>query len=129
MEFIAEIILQFLGEMLLQVLVELFVELGFHSLADSLKRPRRPARSAIGFTLWGLIAGGISLLFFPTSPIEEPMLRAANLVVTPLAIGVAMMLIGKLRARKGQELVALDRFGYAFAFAFAMALVRFIWAA
>jgi hypothetical protein len=40
-----------------------------------------------------------------------------------------MMLLGWFRLKKGQELVRLDRFGYAFVFAFAMALVRFIWAA
>ena len=39
-----------------------------------------------------------------------------------------MVLVGRVRQKKGQNLVRLDRFGYAFVFAFAMALVRFIWA-
>ena len=37
-----------------------------------------------------------------------------------------MMLVGRLRDRRGSALVKLDRFGYAFIFAFAMAIVRFV---
>ena len=128
MEFVFEVILQFLGELLLQALVEVFAELGYHSVADTLKRPRKPALSIIGFTIWGAIAGGISLWIFPTSPIDDPLLRQLNLIATPAACGLVMMLVGKIRLKKGQDLVRLDRFGYAFVFAFAMALVRFIWA-
>lgn len=129
MELIFEIIFQFLGELVLQALFELLAELGFHGLADTLKRPRRPALSTVGFALWGAIAGGASLLIFPTSHIHDPMFRIWNLVLTPVALGLLMMLIGKFRRRKGQGLVRLDQFGYAFVFAFAMALVRFVWAA
>jgi hypothetical protein len=39
-----------------------------------------------------------------------------------------MRLIGKLRERRGQTLVGLDRFFYAFTFALAMTLVRFTFA-
>ena len=129
MEFVFEIIFQLLGEFLLQAFAELLAELGFHSLANTFKRPRNPLLSTIGFTLCGLLAGGISLWIFPTSHIHDPMFRTLNLIVTPLAIGLAMMLVGELRRRKGQDLVRLDQFGYAFVFAFAMALVRYIWAA
>jgi hypothetical protein len=116
MEFIFEIILQFLGELLLQMVFELLIELGFHGMADTVKKPRDPVLSSIG----------ISLLIFPASLIHSANLRAINLVATPLAIGAIMMLIGKARDRKGQTLVKLDRFGYAFAFAFSMSLVRFV---
>jgi hypothetical protein len=129
MEFIFEVILQFFGEILLQIFFELLAELGLHSLANTWKRPRNAVLSTIGFVLWGAIAGGISLLIFPASPISNPDLRALNLFITPIVIGVIMMMIGKLRDKKGQNLVRLDRFGYAFLFAFAMALTRFIWAA
>jgi hypothetical protein len=76
----------------------------------------------------GIVAGGISLLVFPTSHIHDPMFRKLNLVVAPLALGLVMMLIGQIRQKKGQDLVRLDQFGYAFLFAFAMAVVRYIWA-
>ncbi len=126
MELIFELLLQFLGEILLQLLFELLSELGLRSLADTVGKPRHPILSTIGFLLWGAIAGAISLWILPFSPIRNPDLRVLNLIVTPVAIGGVMMLIGMTRTRKGQLLVKLNRFGYAFAFAFAMALVRFL---
>lgn len=125
MEFFFEILFQFLGEMAVQMLFELLAEIGVHSMADTLKKPRNPVLSGIGFLLWGALAGGISLIVLPHSAITNPVLRKANVLVTPLAVGTVMMLIGRRRGRLGQTLVRLDRFGYAFAFALAMALVRY----
>jgi hypothetical protein len=128
MEFIFEIALQFLGEILLQVIFEFLAELGVRSLADTLKRPKNAVLSTLGFVLWGALAGGISLLILPQSPISSPVFRKLNVLVTPLVAGGVMMLVGRQRGKRGQSLVRLDRFGYAFAFAFAMAIVRYIWA-
>jgi hypothetical protein len=128
MEFLFEMVFQFVGEILLQACFELLAELGVRSLEDTFRKPRNPVLSTIGFLIWGSIAGAVSLLFFPRSPIAEPMLRQLNLIVTPLAIGIVMTMVGRVRLKKGQSLVRLDQFGYAYTFAFAMALVRFIWA-
>jgi hypothetical protein len=128
MEFISEIVLQFLGEILLQVGFEFLAELGVHGLANTLKGPKNPVLSTVGFIIWGAMAGGISLLVLPHSSITNPVLRKCNVLVTPLVAGVVMMLIGRQRGEKGQPLVGLDRFGYAFAFAFVMAIVRYFWA-
>jgi hypothetical protein len=127
MEFIFEILLQFFGEILLQLLFELVAELGLHSLTAPFEKPKNAVLSAIGFALWGAIAGGISLLVFPNSPITSIEFRKVNLILTPLIVGGVMMLIGRERDKRGQILVRLDRFGYAFVFAFTMAVVRFIW--
>jgi hypothetical protein len=116
-----EFILQFLGEALIQGLLEL----GFRSLADVFGKRRNPLLSTIGSCLWGAMAGGISLLIVPNAFIDGRHLRLLNLFLTPVAVGVMMALLGRLRARKGAPLVQLDHFGYAFTFAFAMALVRF----
>ncbi|WP_294121244.1 hypothetical protein [Sphingomonas sp.] len=129
MEIIFEVIFQFLGELLLQIVFQIVAELGFHSLENSLRRRANPAFATIGYILWGLMAGGLSLWILPDSIIEVPVFRVMNLVATPVALGFLMMLIGRLRVRKGQDLVRLDQFGYAFIFAFAMAFVRFVWAA
>jgi len=128
MEFIFEIIVQILGELLLQFVFEFLAELGFHSLEDTFKRSKNPVLSTIGFVLWGAMAGGISLLIFPKSAITNLAFRKINVFVTPLLAGGVMMLIGRQRGKRGQRLVGLDRFGYAFAFAFAMAIVRYAWA-
>ena len=129
MEFVFEALFQFVGEIILQSIVGLLVELGMHSLGDTLRRPRHPIFSIIGFSIWGGIAGGISILIIPNSAITDPMLRMANLFVTPVLVGAVMALIGQARLKRGQVLVRIDRFGYAFTFAFWMAMVRFIWAA
>lgn len=128
MEFIFEIIFQFFAELLISILFEGLSELGLHSLKETFRKPKYPLLSMIGYFLWGAIAGGISLLILPNSFIDYAHLRFANLLLMPVLIGCIMMYIGKVRTRKGQELVKLDRFGYAFCFAFAMVLVRFIWA-
>ncbi len=128
MEFFFEIILQFAGEILLQVITQVAVELGLHSLGETFRRRKHPVWSIVGFTLWGAIAGGLSLLVFPHSAIARPELRTLNIFITPLAVGAVMALIGQTRLRRGQVLVRMDRFGYAFTFAFWMAFVRFVWA-
>ena len=129
MEFIAELILQFLGELLLQLVFESLAKLGFRSLASTVSRPRHPALAIIGFVLWGAIAGGISLWIFPTSPIADVRWRQVNLFLTPVLVGGIMMGIGRRRSKRGQLVVRLDQFSYAFVFAFAMAVVRYVWAA
>lgn len=126
MEFIFEIVLQFLGEILLQVGFEFLAELGAHGLADTLKKPKNPVLSAIGFIVWGAVAGAISLLILPSSVIANPVFRQINVLVTPLVAGGVMMLIGRQRGKRGQSIVRLDRFGYAYAFALAMAVVRYV---
>jgi hypothetical protein len=128
MEFVFEVVLQFLGEILIQIVFEAFSELGFHSLADTFKRPKSAFLSTIGFVLWGTIAGGLSLLIMPKSFISNLGLREANVLITPLVVGGAMTLIGRLRDKRGQDRVGVDRFGYAFVFALSMAIVRFNWA-
>lgn len=127
MELVFELIFQIFGEILLQVLFEILAELGLRVLADPLRKPRTPAFSIVGYTLWGGIAGGMSLVLFPASAIQNPAFRAINLAVTPLAIGAIMALLGRTRDKRGQLLVRLDRFGYAYLFALSMALVRFFW--
>lgn len=124
MEFLFEI----LAELLLQIVFEGLAELGVHGVKDTFRKPRRPFFSTIGFLVWGLLAGGISLWPFPHSFVADKTLRLVNLAITPLLAGLLMLTIGRLRAKRGQELVGLDRFGYAFAFALAMALVRFFFA-
>jgi len=128
LEFIFEALFEFLVELLLQIVIEVLMEFGLHSMKDTFKRPRNPVLSFIGYLLWGALAGGLSLLILRTSPIANPLLRQGNVLAIPLAVGTVMMLIGRGRDSKGQTLVRLDRFGYAFAFAFAMALVRYFFA-
>lgn len=128
MELLFEFLFQFIGEFLLQVIGEVLAELGFHSLAERSKRESNFLFSTLGLLICGAVAGGISLLVMPAMLIAEPSLRLLNLMVTPVLLGLLMVMIGRFRQRRGQKLVRLDRFWFAFVFAWAFAMVRFTWA-
>ncbi|HMN73160.1 MAG TPA: hypothetical protein PKA55_14950 [Rhodoblastus sp.] len=128
METLLEIVAQFVFELLLQAAFEILAEAGFHSLAAPFRTKQSRPLIAAGQALWGLIAGGLSLLAFPDAFLRDAGLRLANLVATPAAAAFVMMLIGRWRGARGQRVIALDQFGYAFVFALAMTSVRYVWA-
>jgi hypothetical protein len=119
-----EFLLELLGELLIQIVVEFLVELGIHSIGEPLRKPPNPWIAAIGYALFGAIIGGLSLLPFPHNLMPEAW-RVANIVLTPLAAGLAMMGMGRWRTRRGDTRLRIDRFGYGYLFALSMALVRY----
>jgi hypothetical protein len=123
-----ELIFELLGEFVLQVIGEALVEIGFHSLAAPFRGPPNPWLAGIGYALLGAILGGVSLLAFPDNLVPGAW-RVANLVATPIAVGAVMALIGAWRARRGQQVLRIDRFAYGYLFALSIALVRFWFAA
>ncbi|BBN87411.1 hypothetical protein [Azospira sp. I09] len=119
-----EIIIQIVGEFLLQAILEVLGELGLRTVAEPFSKPPNPYVAAWGYAIFGLLAGGLSLLLLPHHLVEAGW-RWANLLVTPLAAGLLMSLLGAWRAGRGQTLLRIDRFAYGFLFALALALVRF----
>jgi hypothetical protein len=127
MEALLEVFLQLFGELLIQLFFEGVSEAGAHSFGQRHEgKPVNPFLASIGYVLFGAILGLVSLGLFPSGFITNPTLRVLNLVMTPLLAGGVMILVGKWRRRRNQELVRLDRFGYAFLFALAMAVVRYL---
>ena len=124
MEFIFELLFEIFGELLLQIVLELLFELGLRSLQQPFKKSPNPLLGGIGYALFGAIAGGLSLWWFPQLFITSHAGRIANVVVTPILSGLAMAALGAWRRRREQPTILLDRFAYAFIFAMAMALVR-----
>ncbi len=120
-----EFIFEILGEFLLQVIGEALLEFGFHSLAQPFKKAPNPWLAAIGYFLFGAIFGGISLWIVSSHFVTNETWRIVNLLVTPLAVGVVMSAMGAWRARRGQEVLRIDRFVYGYLFALAFALVRY----
>ena len=119
-----EFIFEMVGEFLLQAILEGLVELGFHSLAEPFRKPPNPWLAAIGYALFGAVAGGLSLLLFPDHLVSGN-LRLANLGVTPIAVGLLMCIMGIWRSRHDQPVLRIDRFAYGYVFALFLALVRF----
>jgi len=129
MEIIAEILLGFIVEVVIPVVGEIAFEVLLHSLGQPfVSRERRiPVLTGIGYFLFGLILGGLSLLIFPRSFVRSERFHGINLLITPVMAGLVMGAIGRWRARHGDTLLRLDSFVYGFVFAFAMALVRFVY--
>ena len=123
-------LLQLLSEILLSAFGELLAELLGRSMSEPFHRPKpvRPWLAAIGYAIFGVVAGAISLWAFPMLFISARWLQVVNLLVSPLLAGVMMERLGAWRETRGQETIALDSFLYGFIFAFAMGLVRFVWA-
>ncbi len=135
MEIISEIIFSFLGyllqfvlEILAQAAFELLAELGVRCMAEPFKRPEpaSPIMAAIGYLIYGAIAGVISLML-PKMFVVSKSLRLANLIITPIACGFVMSSLGRFRERRGDETIRLDTFMYGYLFALSMAVVRYIW--
>jgi hypothetical protein len=125
LEFIFEVV----GELLLQVVGEVLVEFGFQSLAAPFQREPNPWLAALGYTIFGAVVGGLSLLVFPTYLVANPQLRVVNTAVTPVLTGFCMAALGAWRARRGQRVLRIDKFSYGYLFALAFGLVRFWFAA
>lgn len=123
-----EFIVEILGEFLLQVLGEALIELGFHSLAEPFRKPPNPWLAALGYAIFGALAGGLSLLVFPAHLTPAGLPRLANLLLTPLAVGLCMSAMGAWRSKRGDALLRIDTFSYGYLFALTMALVRFLFA-
>ena len=133
MEILAEIfflILQFLAEILLQVFAEWLAEMGVRTAGAPFRREREvnPWLAAFGYAVLGGLAGWLSLVFFPNSFLTSDATRVVNLILSPLAAGVVMSMLGSWRQSRGQDLIRLDRFACGALFAFAMAVIRFFFA-
>ena len=120
MSFLAELLFEFV----IQFVLEILVEIGAHTVKRD-REPMHPAVSVAGYVLLGGLLGWASYLIFPQHLISHPYTRIANLVITPLAVGLALGAVGAWRSKRGTDLVRLDKFAYGYAFALAFALVRF----
>jgi cytochrome bd-type quinol oxidase subunit 2 len=129
-EFIVELIFEFFGDLLLQIVFETLAEAGLHLVrkSDAERAPAAAWKLVVGYTLLGAVVGAISLWVFPHAMAHSHFARVTNLLLAPIASGLAMALVGAWRQRRGQQVLGIDRFAYGYMFALSMAVVRFIWA-
>ena len=125
-EILASLLFSFL-EFLLQLAFSLLVDLGCHSLKQTIAShdQRNPVFAGIGYALLGLIAGFLSLLIFPEPLIRSGRFHGINILVSPALAGLGMAGLGWLMERSGHRRLRIESFAYGFIFALPMALVRF----
>ena len=123
-----EFLFEIAGEFILQIVLEALVELGFHTIAEPFRKTPNPWLATLGYVLLGSVLGGLSLLVFPLHLVGGG-LRVVNLLITPIAAGLLMCLMGVWRARRDQPVLRIDRFAYGYVFALSLALIRFWFAA
>jgi hypothetical protein len=89
-------------------------------------REHSPWVIAIGYLLFGLIAGALSLWLFPDYLIRSTAGRIAYLALGPVAAGAAVAAIGLWRSKRGVPRYGIDRFAYGYLFALSFALLRHV---
>ncbi|HJV33819.1 hypothetical protein [Geomonas sp.] len=126
MDAIFELILSFLWEIFANLLVQFLLELGLRSLAEPFRKSeqRHPVLAFIGCIMLGTLAGYLSLLVFPYQLFHAQHLQGYSLFFVPLASGLTMAGLRKLRERQEKPLLFMDSFTYGYTFAFFMTFVR-----
>lgn len=126
LEFLVELVFEFFGELILQLIAEAFG--GLFKAGWSKARHRKQDLSPMAEAGWsvgtGIAAGVLTLLVVPQLAIRVPWLQALNLVLAPVAAGLA---VERLRAwRESRKAFSAPVFAYAALFGFAFALTRWV---
>lgn len=124
MEVLIELILQFVGELLLQVVFQVLAEVGLRGFRVVASRQANPWVAAVFYVLLGCGVGWISVQLQPSLLLQSRQAQWANLLVTPVLAGLAMVALGAWRRRREQALIRLDGFAYGYLFALSMAVIR-----
>src|SRR5579864_8812498 len=121
---IAEIVLDALLELAAGALADLASRL-ISRLFETLET-ENPVAALSLYVLFGVLAGGCSLVFFPHRLVRPSRIRGISLVVSPLLAGAALSSLGSLLRRRDKLVTRIESFRYGFAFAFGMAFIRFL---
>lgn len=129
-ELLFELLFEIVGDVLLQVVLEALAEVGVHLMRGKTEHPKSTTawRLMVGYTLFGVIVGGLSLLALPHALSHSNAGRTATLLIAPVCAALSTVAIGRIRAKRGQEPAGIDRFMYSYLFALALAVVRHLWA-
>jgi hypothetical protein len=130
-----ELLLELLG-LIVETLLEAFLEYVVAALASLLLRalgavfkgsePQNPALVYLGYCLFGVIFGGISLALFPHPLVHPSKIHGISLLVSPALVGLLMAATGAILRRHQKTVTQLESFSCGFSFAFGLALMRFL---
>jgi hypothetical protein len=130
LEFLLEMLLELAGEFLLELVMAAILDLLLRAIAKVFETFRfaNPVFALASYVLLGVLSGGLSVLVFPHPLVHPSRLHGINLLVSPIATGLAMSLIGSMLSRQDKKVTRIESFGYGFAFAFGIALIRYLFA-
>ena len=122
-----ELLAEFIFELILRILGEAIIVTGLYSMASVFKeyKQRNPYMAFIGYALWGLIIGGISIWILPKHIVKPSKYYGINLILTPIVAGFIMATYGNYKSRLGKIVFKIDSFCYGWVFAFGMSIIRF----
>ncbi len=130
-EAIVEALFGFLIELFIEIVVELLFEGFLYGLTERLNLNTKEFAAVIeaaGYGIVGLMLGGLSLLVFPNSFIENPQFAIVNLIISPIAAGGMMVAMGAFRVKRGQNPIRFDSFLNGVAFGLGLTVLRFFFA-
>ncbi len=120
MTILFELLLQLLGELVLQILAES----GYQAMAEPFRPTPNPWLAAVGYLLFGAIAGLVSVAVFPDVFVRPRIGRIAMIFVVPIAAAAITTVVGAWR-RGFRPPYRTSLFGHAYLLALAMSLARF----
>jgi hypothetical protein len=121
-------IAELLFEVFFQVIVEAVAALIARSFRSLFEKSNviNPVLAALGYLIFGLTIGAVSLHLFPHPLIHPSRFHGISLVISPVITGLVMSQIGVVVRRKGGQPVRIESFGYGFTLALGLAAVRFM---
>ena len=123
LEFFAEVVLELAGEAIFDLALRAITRLLESTESEN------PVAAASGYFVLGAMAGGFSLLIFPHHLFRPSRIRGGSLLISPIATGAIMSVVGSVLRGRGKRSIQIETFWYGFAFALGMALIRFLFAA
>lgn len=125
-----ELLFELLAQFFVEVIVQGGLECAFRGLAEPFRHDRPPVFmwAIFSYCVCGAVGGGLSVWLWPMQVLKHPAAQYANLIVTPLVLGLVFEWIGRRREAEDKDGMLLDHFAYGFAFALMMGLVRFFFA-
>jgi len=124
-EFFAAL-LEILGEVLTEAVFGLLVGFGVRATRRTLIGLRRANSlvTTLVLILLGLASGLPSVFLFPHPLVHPSKAHGVSLLISPLAAGFVMSLVGRAVSRRGGRSVQIESFRFGFTFALAVAVVR-----
>jgi hypothetical protein len=124
-ELLVTFLVEIFGQVLVGVVWDLLASSTRHAFGHE-RRTARPELAALGFVLFGGLAGVVSALVRPGRVTPAGPLPGLSLVLAPLVTGLAMHFYGRWRRGRGYDTTYLATYWGGALLAFAMAFARFL---